>query len=170
MLETRAFWRYPLCRGSTRKSGSCSGTLQNTVTTMAADGGNALPNTPHEALRLVPTRQIDWRRPPEQADINLGVLRGCMALKAKALLCSGADASPQHRSVLRAIPDPLNLFKIKSACWGGGGRRPSREYRYGHYDVRTPDFDPTHHTSNGGKSKERPSWREMVRSDSFALA
>jgi hypothetical protein len=38
LLETRAFWRYPLCRGSTGKSGLCSGTLQNTVTTMAADG------------------------------------------------------------------------------------------------------------------------------------
>jgi len=42
-------------------------------------------------LRLVPMRQIDGRRFPEQADIILGVLRGCMALKA--LLCSGNDAS-----------------------------------------------------------------------------
>ena len=49
-------------------------------------------NAPHEALRLVPTRQIDGRRSPEQADIMLGVLRGCMALKA--LICSGDDASP----------------------------------------------------------------------------
>jgi len=42
LLQTRAFWRYPLCRGLTRKSGSCSGML----TTMVANGGNA-PLTPH---------------------------------------------------------------------------------------------------------------------------
>ena len=50
------------------------------------------PNAPHEALRLVPTHQIDGRQSPEQADIMLGVLSGCVALKA--LLCSGDDASP----------------------------------------------------------------------------
>ena len=50
------------------------------------------PNAPHEALRLVLTRQIDGQRPPEQSDIILGVLRGCMALNV--LRCSGDDASP----------------------------------------------------------------------------
>ena len=40
-----------------------------------------LPNAPHEALRLVLMRQSDGQRPPEQADIILGVLRGYMALK-----------------------------------------------------------------------------------------
>jgi len=50
------------------------------------------PNTPQEALRLVPMHQIDVRRSPEQVDIMLGVLRGCMALKV--LLCSGDDALP----------------------------------------------------------------------------
>ena len=34
-------------------------------------------NDPHQALRLIPTCQIDGRQPPEQADIMLGVLRGC---------------------------------------------------------------------------------------------
>jgi hypothetical protein len=53
------------------------------------------PNAPHEALRLVLTHQIDGPLPPEQADIIVGVLRGCMALNA--LLCFGndEDASPQ---------------------------------------------------------------------------
>ena len=52
LLETRAFWRCPLCRGSTGKIGLCSGTLQNTVTIMAADGRNAhlTPHTRHCAL------------------------------------------------------------------------------------------------------------------------
>ena len=59
---------------------------------MAADGGNAplTPNAPHEALRLVLTRQIDGRQSPEQVGITLEVLRGCIALKE--LLCSGDDA------------------------------------------------------------------------------
>ena len=61
---------------------------------MAADGGNAplTPNAPHEALRLVLTRQIDGRQSPEQVGIMLGVLMGCMTLTA--LLRSGDDASP----------------------------------------------------------------------------
>jgi len=74
------------------------------------------PWPPHEALRLVPMRQIDGRRSPEQADIMLGVLRGCMALKA--LLCSGDDASPLHRSVDEGHTPPQPL-KIVSACSGG---------------------------------------------------
>ena len=52
--KMRAFWRYPLCHGSTGKSGSCSGTLQNTVTvtTMSIEGRNAhlTPHTRHCAL------------------------------------------------------------------------------------------------------------------------
>jgi hypothetical protein len=42
-------------------------------------------NAPHKALRFVPTRQIDGQQSPEQADIMLGVLRGCTALKALLL-------------------------------------------------------------------------------------
>ncbi len=51
LLKTRAFWRYPLCHSSTGKRGLCSGRLQNTVTTMDADGGNArlTPHTRHSA-------------------------------------------------------------------------------------------------------------------------
>ena len=49
LAQDKSFLAYPLCRGSTRKIGSCSGRLQNTVTTMAADGGNAplMPHTRH---------------------------------------------------------------------------------------------------------------------------
>lgn len=47
LLETRAFQRYPICPGSTEKSGSCSGKLENTHTdhlnlTMAIASGNGL--------------------------------------------------------------------------------------------------------------------------------
>jgi hypothetical protein len=51
---------------------------------------------------------------PELADVTFWVLRVCMALKA--LLCSGNDESPQHRSVLRAIrtltPPPKYICKL----------------------------------------------------------
>ena len=86
-------------------------------------------NAPLKALRLVLTRQIDGQQPPKQADIILGVLRGCMALNV--LLCFGNDASPWHWSVLRAV-HPLNPLKIISICSGdrcssikdnGAGRR-----------------------------------------------
>jgi hypothetical protein len=45
-------------------------------------------------------------------------------MSLKALLCSGDDTLPYHRSVLRAI-HPLNPLKNISAC--SGGRRPSIE-------------------------------------------
>ena len=74
------------------------------------------PNAPHEALHLVLTHQIDEQRPPEQSDIILGVLRGCMVLNV--LFCSGHDASSKHRSVLRAI-HPLNPLKSYIRLLGG---------------------------------------------------
>ncbi len=80
------------------------------------------PNAPHEALRLVLMHQIYGRRPPEQGDIILGVLRGCMALIV--LLCFGDDVSLLQQSVLRAV-HPLNPLKIIYAC--SGGRHPSIE-------------------------------------------
>ncbi len=66
------------------------------------------PTAPNEASSPTTTQRMDVRQPPEQVVIILGGVRGCMALKA--LLCSGDDASPQHRSSLRAI-HPLNLRK-----------------------------------------------------------
>ncbi len=34
------------------------------------------PSTPHEALRPVPTRQMDGQQPPEEADIIFGSVEG----------------------------------------------------------------------------------------------
>ena len=70
----RAFRRYPIWCGSTGKSGSCSGTLQNTHNgrlTMAVASGNGplMPRTRHCALRLLLMHQIDGRQPPEQGNI-----------------------------------------------------------------------------------------------------
>ena len=48
-----------------------------------------------------PTLWMDGWQPPKLADVFWGGLRVCMAFKA--LLCSGDDELPQHRSVLRAI-------------------------------------------------------------------
>ncbi len=59
------------------------------------------PRAPHEASRSAPMHRIDGWQPPELAELFFGGLRVFMALKA--LLCSGDDESPQHRSVLRAI-------------------------------------------------------------------
>jgi hypothetical protein len=121
LLKTRAFWRNPLCRGSTGKVVRAPAGIKHRHN-HGRRRRKCPRNTPHEALRLVPMRQIDGRRSPEQADIMLGLLRGCMALKA--LLCSGYDASPYHRSVVRAIY-PLNPLKIVSTC--SGGHRSSSE-------------------------------------------
>jgi hypothetical protein len=72
-----------------------------TATTMAAAGGNGTlaPN-----MRSCAPRQcIEWmaNNPSKLRMYFGGGLRVCMALKV--LLCSGNDASPQHRSVFRAI-------------------------------------------------------------------
>ncbi len=72
-----------------------------TATTMAAAGGNG-PLAPH--MRPCAPRQcVEWmgNNPPSLWMYSLGGLRVFMALKA--LLCSGDDEPPQHRSVLRAI-------------------------------------------------------------------
>jgi len=63
LARDKSFLAIPTMPWFTGKSGWCSGRLQNIVTTMAAAGGNAprTPHAPHEALRLVPTRQIDGR-------------------------------------------------------------------------------------------------------------
>ena len=77
LLETRAFWRYPPCRGPWFNQKKWF-VLRHTTKHSHNDGRRRRkcpPDAPHEALRLVPTRQIDGRRPPEQADIILGVLR-----------------------------------------------------------------------------------------------
>ncbi len=72
-----------------------------TTTTMAAAGRNG-PLAPH-MRPCAPHRCIKWMgcNPSSIWMYFGGGLRVCMALKA--LLCSGNDASPQHRSVLMAI-------------------------------------------------------------------
>ncbi len=72
-----------------------------TATTMAAAGGNG-PLAPH-MRPYAQRRRVEWKgdNPPSLRMYSLGGLRVFMALKA--LLCSGDDESPQHRSVLRAI-------------------------------------------------------------------
>jgi hypothetical protein len=72
-----------------------------TATTMASASGNG-PLAPH-TRPCAPCRRFELLddNPPSKRMYFLGGLRVCMALKA--LLCSGGDESPQHRSVLRAI-------------------------------------------------------------------
>ncbi len=72
-----------------------------TATTMATAGRNG-PLAPH-MRPCAPRQHVEWMgaNPPSFRMYSLGVLRVFMALKA--LLCSGDDESPQHRSVLRAI-------------------------------------------------------------------
>jgi hypothetical protein len=164
---TRAFWRYPICRGPLDQSGLGSGhattqaratlllaiyelkyvlqyivinklfgnhqlllvflflfsvalaqntTGVTTATTMAAAGGNG-PLEPH-MRPCAPRRHVKWmgNNPPNLRMYSLGGLRVFMALKA--LLCSGDDESPHHRSVLRAI-NTLNSPK-KYICLLGG--------------------------------------------------
>jgi hypothetical protein len=87
-----------------------------TATTMAAAGGNT-PLAPHMrpgALR----RRVKWMddNPPSLWMYFLGGLRVFMALKA--LLCSGDDELPQHRSVLRTI-NTLNSPKSYICLLGG---------------------------------------------------
>ncbi len=83
---------------------------------------------------------MDSLQPPELADVILGGLRVCMALKA--LLCSSDDEPPQHRSVLRAMHtlnspknyshllrglSPLHQTRRHGAqglMWGAGGPFP----------------------------------------------
>ena len=84
----RAFWRYPLCHGSTGKSGSCSGTLQNTVTvtTMSVEGRNAhlTPHTRHCAscwhVRLMgndPLSNRIWVHGPQCAPLLRPAKNSC---------------------------------------------------------------------------------------------
>ncbi len=71
------------------------------ATTMATAGGN-VPLAPN-MRPCTSRRRFEWMgyNPPSLWMCFLGGLRVFMALKV--LLCSGDDASPQHRSVLRAI-------------------------------------------------------------------
>ena len=96
-----------------------SGTLQNTHNQRHNHGQRQWkwpPNTPNETSSPAMTHCTDRRQPPEQAVIILGGVRGYMAIKA--LHCSSNDASPHHRSVLRAI-HPLTPPEIITACLGG---------------------------------------------------
>ncbi len=72
-----------------------------TTTTMAAAGGNG-PQVPH--MRPCAPRQcIKWMGDSPQS-LWMYFMRGLRVFTAlKVLLCSGDDATPQHRSVLRAI-------------------------------------------------------------------
>ena len=85
-----------------------------TAITMANAGGNG-PLVPH--MRSCDLQQcIKWMgNNPLSLRMYLGGggVRVCMALKA--LLCSGNDASPQHRSVLRAthtLNNPKNYIRL----------------------------------------------------------
>jgi hypothetical protein len=60
--------------------------------------------------------RMDGRQPSEIADIVFWGLRVFMPLKV--LICSGDDASPQHRSALRAI-HTLNSLKSYILLLGG---------------------------------------------------
>jgi hypothetical protein len=98
-----------------------------TATTMAAAGGNG-PLAPH--MRPGALRQcVEWMgdNPLSLRMYFLGGSRVYMDLNA--LLCSGNDESPQHRSVLGTI-NTLNspksyicllrgLSPIHSTCWRG---------------------------------------------------
>jgi hypothetical protein len=80
---------------------------------MAAAGRNG-PLAPH-MRPCAPPRCVEWMgdNPPSLWMYSLGGLRVFMALKA--LLCSGNDESPQHRSVLRAINtliSPKNCIRL----------------------------------------------------------
>jgi hypothetical protein len=87
-----------------------------TATTMAAAGGNG-PLVPH-MRPCAPRRSFKWMgdNSPSLQMYFGGRLRVFMALKA--LLCSGDDALPQHRSVLRAI-HTLNSCKNYIHLLGG---------------------------------------------------
>ncbi len=75
------------------------------------------PSAPHEALCSAPMLLMDGQRPPEIVDVVFWGVEGvCMPIKA--LLCSGDDASPQHRSVLRAM-HTLNTLKNHIRMLGG---------------------------------------------------
>ncbi len=87
-----------------------------TATAMAAAGGHG-PLAPH-MTPCAPRRCHEWmgNNPPSKRMYFGGGLRVCMALKA--LLCSGNDELPQHRSVLRAI-HTLNSLKSYTRLLGG---------------------------------------------------
>jgi hypothetical protein len=87
-----------------------------TATTKAAASRNG-PLGPH-MRPCAPRQHFEWMgdNPPSLRMYFGGVLRVFMALKA--LLCSGNDASPQHRSVLRAI-HALNSRKNYIPLLGG---------------------------------------------------
>ncbi len=83
---------------------------------MATAGGNG-PLAPHMRPGA-PRQRVEWMgyNPPSLRVYFGGGSRVFMDLKA--LLCSGDDESPQHRSVLRTI-NALNSPKVISACSGG---------------------------------------------------
>ena len=120
LLETRAFWRYSICHGSTRSKWFVLRKATNTHNNCHNHGccrRKWPPNNSNEASSLTMTCQMDGQQPPEQADIIWGEVRGCMALKA--LLCSRDDALLHYWSVLRAIhllnPPSLKLYLL---AWG----------------------------------------------------
>ncbi len=83
---------------------------------MAAAGRNG-PLVPH-MRPCAPRQRVEWMgdNPPSLRMYSFGGLREFMALKA--LLCSGNDELPQHRSVLRAI-NTLNSLKNYIRLLGG---------------------------------------------------
>jgi hypothetical protein len=66
------------------------------------------PSVPHEALCSVPMLIMDGQRPPEIADVVFWGVEGVYAPQSAP--CSCDDASPQYRSVLRAM-HTLNSLK-----------------------------------------------------------
>jgi hypothetical protein len=88
-----------------------------TTATIIAVAGRNGPQAPH-MRPCAPRQRLEWMgdNPPSLRVYFMGGLRVFMALKA--LLCSGDDASPQHRSILRAI-HTLNSRKNYIRLFGG---------------------------------------------------
>ncbi len=127
--------------GSTGKSGSCSRcykTHTKPSTTMANAGRNGpllhqmRPQAPQQCI-------VRMGSNPQASDYNFVGSEGVYGHQSAS--CSGDDASPQHRSVLRAI-HPLIPPKIITACLGdlppssndnGAGHKASCGAQGGHF-------------------------------------
>ena len=72
------------------------------------------PSAAHKVLHPVSLSSLHGQQPPNQADIILWGLRGCMALKT--LQCCGDASSPKQRSTLTDIyplnPPPKNYIRL----------------------------------------------------------